>query len=83
MENETTFIPRVPDQCVMAPALSQNFFLTAFFIMEAEARNLYAKLVIVLGIGLQFYTHWKQWLCHGVSLKREKFIKEKVLSRDA
>ena len=52
----STHSTRVPGLCVIASALLQYFFLAAFFVMGAEAVNLYMKLVIVLGSGFQHYT---------------------------
>ena len=45
----------VPGLCAVFSALLQYFLLVTFFVMAAEALNLYIKLVIVLGKGIQKY----------------------------
>ena len=45
----------IPSLCAVVAALLQYFFLVTFMIMAAEAIDLYMKLVVVLGQGLQNY----------------------------
>ena len=48
----------VPGLCATFSALLHYFLLVTFMAMAAEALNLYIKLVIVLGKGIQNYV-WK------------------------
>lgn len=46
---------KVPVLCAIAGAVLQYFLLVMFIAMAVEALNLYIKLVIVLGKGIQNY----------------------------
>ena len=48
----------VPGLCAVFSALLHYFLLVTFMAMGAEALNLYIKLVIVLGKGIENYV-WK------------------------
>ena len=48
----------VPSLCAVFSAFLHYFLLVTFMAMAAEALNLYIKLVIVLGKGIQNYV-WK------------------------
>ena len=41
--------------CVISGALVQYFLLATFLIMAGESINLYMKLVVVLGAGIESY----------------------------
>ena len=45
----------IPALCAVVAALLQYFFMVTFMIMAAEAIDLYMKLVVVLGKGMQNY----------------------------
>ena len=57
----SSFIETVPELCAIAGFFLHYFLLVAFFMMAAEAINLFINLVIVLGI--------PQWLNNRYVLK--------------